>query len=84
MCLCLAGRLGGDEVAEPRAGRCGLLRDHHAGSNRAACCRRASGSATGSGATSASSTRWSASRRPSVRQASCTSSDRGSRAHTAP
>ena len=35
----LAGRLRGDEAAEPRPGRCGLLRDDHAGGDRAACCR---------------------------------------------
>ena len=33
MRLCLAGRLGGDEVAEPRSGRCRLLRDHDSGGN---------------------------------------------------
>lgn len=50
MCLCLAGRLGGDEVAEPRTGRCRLLRDHDSGANCTACRGSTSGSATCCGA----------------------------------
>ena len=51
--LGLSGRLRSDEVAEPRAGRGGLLRDHHAGSDRSACGRCTSRGATGSRATAA-------------------------------
>lgn len=46
MCLCLAGRLGGDEVAESRTCRCCLLRDHDSGGSCTARRRRTSGGAT--------------------------------------
>ena len=68
MCLCLSGRLGGDEVAEPRTGRGRLLRNHDSGGNRPACCRSTSGGTTCCGASAAGSTcrsarRWSRGRR---------------------
>jgi hypothetical protein len=56
MRLCLAGRLGGDEVAEPRSGRCRLLRDHDSGGNCTARRGSTSGGATCCGASAAGST----------------------------
>lgn len=56
MCLCLAGRLGGDEVAEPRTGCCRLFRDHDSGGNRTARRGSTSGGATCCSASAAGST----------------------------
>ena len=56
MCMCLTGRLGGDEVAEPRTGRRCLLRDHDPGSNCPARRGSTSGRAAGCGASAAGST----------------------------